>query len=152
MNLAFPGQQVSRRGNAYDYGRFSGTVSGKLIGYPAKGSDACLVFGWQRVGAGGGGRGVKATDGFNRVFVKLQPKITIWMDPETELENVRFEDLHRGGIVLPDAAAVEKWKNVTYGDGCLGKDPKELIREYTGEMHRGRPTEPLTPEKPYTSM
>jgi len=152
MNLAFPGQQVSRRGNAYDYGRFSGTVSGKLIGYPAKGSDACLVFGWQRVGAGGGGRGVKATDGFNRVFAKLQPKITIWMDPETELENVRFEDLHRGGIVLPDAAAVEKWKNVTYGDGCLGKDPKELIREYTGEMHRGRPTEPLTPEKPYTSM
>ena len=152
MNLAFPDQQVSRRGNAYDYGRFSATVSGKLIGYPTEGSAARLVFGWQRIGAGGGGRGVRATDGFKQVFAKLQPKITIWMDPETELANVRFEDLHRGGIVLPDATVVEKWENVTYGDGCLSADPKELIREYTGEVNRGRPTVLLTPEHPYTSM
>ena len=152
MNLSFPDQHVGRRGNSYDYGRFSANVSGKLIGYPAKGSKARLVIGWQRISAGGGGRGVKATDGFNRTFARLQPRITIWMNPDVEIANVRFEDLHRGGIVLTDAAAARKWKNVTYGDGCLSKDPNELLREYKGKMHRGRPTEPLKPEKKYTTM
>ncbi len=152
MNLTFPDQKKGRRGNSYDYGRFSATLSGRLVAYPAKGSDARLVIGWQRISAGGGGRGVNKTDGFNQAFAKLQPKITIWVDPSAEVENVRFEDLHRGGIVVPDAAAVEKWKNVTFGDGCLSTDPKELIREYKGKMHRGRPMEPLKPEKRYTSM
>lgn len=152
MNLTFPDQKKGRRGNSYDYGRFSATLSGKLVAYPAKGSDARLVVGWQRISAGGGGRGVNGTDGFNQTFARLQPKITIWMGAGAEIENVRFEDLHRGGIVLPDAAATQKWKNVTFGDGCLSKEPKELIREYKGKMHRGRPMEPLKPEKKYTSM
>ena len=52
------------------------------------------------------------------------------------MENVRFEDVHRGGIVLLDAALVEKWKNVTYGDGCLSKDSKELVRVYKGKVNR----------------
>ncbi len=152
MNMSFPDQHKGRRGNAYDYGRFSGSVSGKLIACPAKGSDARLVVGWQRISLGGGGRGVKATDDFNRRFAKLAPKITLWIGAETEITNVRFEDLHRGGIVLPDPAAAAKWKNVTYGDGCLSKDPKELIRQYQGKIQRGRPTESLKPEKKYTSM
>ncbi len=151
MNLSFPDQTRGRRGNSYDYGRFSGAVSGKLVGYPATGTEARLVVGWQRVSLGGGGRGVKATDDFNQRFAKLAPKITLWIGAETEITNVRFEDLHRGGIVLPDAAAAAKWKNVTYGDGCLSTDPKELIREYKGKTHRGRPTEPLKPEEKYTS-
>ncbi|MHC4249891.1 MAG: hypothetical protein ACYS9X_12255 [Planctomycetota bacterium] len=152
MNMSFPDQTVGRRGNSYDYGRFSASVSGKLIGYPAAGAEARLVFGWQRISAGGGGRGVKATDGFNQAFARLQPKITVWMNPDVQIENVRFEDLHRGGIVLTDAALVAKWKNVTYGDGCLSKDSKELVRVYKGKTNRGRPTEALKPEKRYTSM
>jgi len=152
MNRSFPDQHVSRRGNAYDYGRFSATVSGSLIGYPAEGSDARLVFGWQRISLGGGGRGVKATDGFNQIFATLQPKITIWANSDTKIENVRFEDLHRGGIVVPDAAVTGSWKNVTFGEGCLSKSPEELVREYKGTLLRGRPMEPLTPEKNYTSM
>ena len=152
MNLSFPDQRKGRRGNSYDYGRFSASVSGKLIGYPATGADARLVVGWQRVSLGGGGRGVNATEGFNRMFAKLEPKITLWVNTDTEITNVRFEDLHRGGIVLPDATAAEKWKNVTFGKGCLSTDPKELIREFRGKMHRGRPTEQLTPDKKYTTM
>ncbi|MBT3199832.1 MAG: hypothetical protein HN350_07940, partial [Phycisphaerales bacterium] len=152
MNIEFSDQVKGRRGHASDYGRFGGGLSGKLIGYPAKGSDARLVIGWQRISLGGGGRGVKATEGFNQRFAKLAPKITIWIGADTEVENVRFEDVHCGGIVLPDAAAAAKWKNVTYGDGCLSKDPKELIRQYKGKTHRGRPAEPLKPEKKYTSM
>ena len=87
-----------------------------------------------------------------RSVARLQPKITVWVNPDTQIENVRFEDVHRGGIVLMDAALVAKWKNVTYGDGCLSDDPKELIREYKGKMNRGRPMEALKPEKKYTSM
>lgn len=152
MNLSFPDQRVSRRGHACDYGRFSATVSGSLIGYPAEGSDARLVFGWQRISKGGGGRGVNPTDGFNHTFAKLPPKITVWVDSEARIENVRFEDLHRGGIVTPSAAVAKNWKNVTFGDGCLSKDPEELVREYTGRVDRGRPVDPLTPEERYTSM
>ncbi len=152
MNISFPDQQVSRRGNSYDYGRFCASLSGKIVGYPAAGSDATLVFGWQRVSIGGGGRGVASTDGFNHAFAKLQPKITVWVAPDTEIKNVRFEDLHRGGIVVQHAANVAKWKNVTYGNGCLSKDSKELIREYKGQLNRGRPIEQLTPEEKYTTM
>lgn len=152
MNLSFPDQQIGRRGNSFDYGRSSATISGKLIGYPAEGSDARLVFGWQRVCAGGGGRGVKATEGFNKVFATLEPKITVWVNPDTQIENVRFEDLHRGGILMLDAAEAASWKHVSYGEGCLSKDPEELIREYKGDVQRGRPTELPKPEKPYTSL
>ena len=151
MNLAFPDQREDGRGPD-SYGRFSALFSGKMIGYPAPGSEARLVVGWQRISAGGGGRGVVTTEGFNKTFAQLQPKITIWVGSGTEIENVRFEDLHRGGIVVPDAAAVEKWKNVTYGNGCLSKDPKEILREYKGEIIRGRPAERLTPDKKYTTM
>ncbi|MDP6524256.1 MAG: hypothetical protein QGH15_08535 [Kiritimatiellia bacterium] len=152
MNLSFSDQVVGRRGHPSDYGQPSARITGKLIGYPAEGSDARLVFGWQRIGAGGGGRGVNKTDAFNQDFAKLVPKITIWMNPGMQVENVRFEDLHRGGIVLMDAADAAKWKNVTYGDGCLSKAPKELIRVYKGRIERGRPVDKLEPEKKYTSM
>ena len=152
MNLTFPDQKNSRRGNAYDYGRLSGSFSGTLIGHPAKGADARLVVGWQRISAGGGGRGVNKTDAFNRTFAKLLPKITIWVGAETKIANVRFDDLHRGGIVLPDRSIMKQWKDVTFGEGCLSRDLKELIREYKGKMNRGRPSESLKPEKKYTSM
>ena len=92
------------------------------------------------------------TEDFKEAFAKLPPKITIWIDADTKTENVRFDDLHRGGIVLPDAAAAGKWKNVTFGDGCLSTDPKKLIREYKGKLNRGRPVEQLTPDKPYITM
>ena len=148
MNLTFPDQKKSRRGNAYDYGRFSGSFSGTLIAHSAKGADARLVIGWQRIGAGGGGRGVNKTDAFNRTFAKLLPKITIWVGNDTNIANVRFDDLHRGGILMPDVAAAAKWKNVSFGTGCLSKDTKELLREYKGKIVRGRPVDKLEPDRP----
>ncbi len=149
MNLTFPAQ---KRRHVARYGMFSADLSGNLIGYPAPGSDARLVVGWHRIGSWIGHRGWNMTGGFYEKYAELQPKITLWVGSDAEIENVRFEDLHRGGIVLPDASAPRKWKNVTFGAGCLSKDPKKLIREYQGKMHRGRPMEPLKPEKKYTSM
>jgi len=70
---------------------------------------------------------------------------------EAEIENVRFDDLHRGGIVLPDRAVIQKWKDVSFGDGCLSEDPEQLGREYNGKVFRGQPAEPLKPKPEYIS-
>ena len=148
MNLDFGGDKNGRH-YPYRYGKIAGAFTGDLIGYPAKGSNARLVVDWHRIMPGNKGRGI----GENyEVYAKLKPKITIWIGAETKIENARFDDLHRGGIVVPDASAAAKWKNVTFGKGCLSKDPKELIREYKGKMNRGQPAEPLKPGKEYTSM
>ena len=53
--------------------------------------------------------------------------------------------MHRGGIVTLSADVFKKWKNVTFGNGCLSKYPTELIRE----SEKGKP---LTPDKKYTTM
>jgi len=133
----------------YAYGGIAGSFSGDLIGYPAPGGDARLVVEWHRIMTGHKGRGI----GVNyEAYAKIQPKITIWIGAESEIKNVRFDDLHRGGIVLPDKAIMKNWKNVSFGDGCLSKDPKELARDYKGKLHRGQPTDPLEPKKEYTSM
>ena len=131
--------------NSRNYGQYSAEVSGRLIGYPAKESDARLVFGWHRVVVGPDHWGGMET------YAKMVPKIMLWFKGDAEVENVRFEDLHRGGILMPDAAAARKWKNVTFGAGCLSNDPKELIREYKGKFSHNMAVD-LLPGKKYTSM
>jgi len=150
MNMAFPDQPGGPRTGTTAYGGLAGSFSGKLIGYPATDSDAKLVVGWQRISYGGFGRGTKMTPDFKQAFATLPPKISVWIGKDAEVANVRFEDLHRGGIVLPNRAIMEKWKEVTFGDGCLSKDPDKLVREYEGRLLRGQPAEPLKPEVKYT--
>jgi len=148
MNLDFGGDKNGRF-YAYRYCKVAGAFTGDLIGYPVEGADAKLVVQWHRIMPGNKGRGI----GENyEVYAKLKPKITIWIGAEAKIENVRFDDLHRGGIVLPDRGIMKKWKNVSFGDGCLSKDPDELAREYKGKLVRGQPAEPLKPEQEYTSM
>ena len=149
MNLQFPEEQ---RQHGSRYGKMCGTFSGKLIGYPAEGSDAKLVIGWHRISAWIGHRGWTMSDGFYDLYATLQPKITIWIAADTQVENVRFDDLHRGGIVLLDRAIMDQWQDVSFGNSCLSKNPEELAREYKGQVSRNQPAEPLSPEKKYTSM
>jgi len=145
MNLDFGGDKNGRF-YPYRYGKVAGSFLGDLIGYPVEGCDTKLVVEWHRVMTGNKGRGI----GENyEVYARLKPKITIWIATDTEIENVRFDDLHRGGIVLPDRAIIQKWRNVSFGDGCLSRDPEELGREYKGKLHRGQPVEPLKPEEKY---
>ena len=136
MHLAFSVQVRNYRPGP---GGITGSFSGKAIGYPARESDARLVIGWSGIGAWRGHRGWKMTEDFYDTYAKIPPKITLWIGQGTEIENVRFEDLHRGAIVLPDAGAFKSWKNVTFGKGCLSKDPKEIFREYKGKVHRSLP-------------
>ena len=130
----------------YGYEGYNARIQGDLIGYPAKGSDARLVVCWQRISAGGAGNWGRGDEAFKKVFPKMPPKITIWVE-SAKVENVRFDDLHRGGILTPRSDIFKSWKNVTFGEGCLSKDPKELIREINPQKGLRQ-----TPDKKYTTM
>jgi len=131
----------------YGYAGYNAMIDGDLIGYPAKGCDARLVVCWQRISGGGAGSWGRRDEGFTSMFHKIVPKIAVWIGGASKLENVRFDDLHRGGIVTPSMDIIKSWKNVTFGAGCLSKDPSELIRVYNPKNGK-QPT----PEAKYTSM
>ena len=48
----------------------------------------------------------------------------------------------------------KKWKNISFGDACLSKDPAELVRGYEAEiatMKNAGPMSPLEPKEKYTT-
>jgi len=139
-----PEQQTGAK-RYYGYEGYNARIQGDLIGYPAPESDARLVVCWQRISFGGAGNWGRGDEAFNKVFAKTVPKITIWVET-AKVENVRFDDLHRGGILTPSADIFKSWKNVTFGEGCLSKDPKELIREINPQKGLRQ-----TPDKKYTT-
>ncbi|MBT3200190.1 MAG: hypothetical protein HN350_09755 [Phycisphaerales bacterium] len=131
----------------YAYLGANAMVKGDLIGYPAKGSDARLVVCWQRISSGGAGSWGRTDEDFQKVFPKIAPKIRIEIAASAKIENVRFDDLPRGGIVTSGDDIFKNWKNVTFGDACLSKDPKELIRKFNPKDKKQ-----LAPEKKYISL
>jgi hypothetical protein len=154
MNLPVPPKEGDKKGITtledgtkiyYGYGQPSANIQGNLLGYPARGSDARLVVCWQRDSSGGAGNWGRSDEVFKKVFPSIVPKITVSIGRDSKLENVRFDDLHRGGIIAPSADVFKNWKNVTFGDACLSKDPKDLLRENKGGK-------PLPPDKKYTTM
>jgi len=139
----------------YSYGGYNAIVEGGLIGYPAPGSDARLVVGWQRISSGGAGHWGRSDEAFSKVFCSFVPKIAIWISPASMIENVRFDDLHLGGIVTESIETFRKWKNVSFGDACLSKDPEDLVRGYKEALagqEKAHPKSALPPKKPYITM
>ncbi len=134
----------------YGYGRYNAYINGDLIGYPAQGSDARLVVCWQRISSGGAGSWGRGDEAFKKVFPRIAPKIGVFIGGASMLENIRFDDLHRGGIITPSMETFKKWKNISFGDGCLSKDPKDLVRGYEAEVDKWHET--LEPKKKYTTM
>jgi len=131
----------------YAYLGANAMIKGDLIGYPAKGTNARLVVGWQRIASGGAGSWGRTDEAFQKVFPRIAPKIRIEIGTDARIENVRFDDLPRGGIVTSGGDIFKKWKNVSFGDACLSTDPKELIRQYNP-----RDKKQLSPEKKYISL
>jgi len=153
MNLPVPEHNEKAKQPAgpklyYGYAGSNARIQGDLVGYPALGSKARLVVCWQRISSGGAGSWGRTDEAFKKVFPNMPPKITIWVE-SAKVENVRFDDLHRGGILTPTADIFKNkgWKNVTFGDGCLSKDPKELIREINPQKGLEE-----TPDKKYTTL
>jgi len=164
MNLAIPQPEGNTKpipttaGGAkmyYGYGQYSALIHGDLTGYPAAGSDARLVVCWQRIAWGGAGCWGRTDEAFKGVFPEIPPKIGLWISGESKVENVRFDDLQPGGIVTESIETFRKWKSISFGDGCVSKDPKNLVRGYKAElaeMGGGHPTSPLEPKQQYTTM
>jgi len=138
----------------YGYARCNAIIKGDLIAHPAKGSNARLVVCWQRISSGGAGAWGRRDEAFRNFFPRIVPKIGLWIGPESLLRNVRFDDLHRGGIVTESMETFRKWENISFGDGCLSKDPEDLVRGYRAEL-KGKRVDSMTilePKKPYTTM
>jgi len=139
----------------YGYGRYNALIDGDLTGYPAAGSDARLVVCWQRIAAGGAGHWGRTDEAFQKVFPTIPPKIGVWISPDTNAENVRFDDLQFGGIVTESMETFKNWKNVSFGDGCLSTDPQDLVRGYKAELadrEKARPQSILDPKEPFITM
>jgi len=160
MNLPIPQKEGAKKKLAttaggtklyYGYGQYSAIVNGDLTGYPAKGTDARLVVCWQRISAGGAGCWGRTDDAFKEVFPNILPKIGIWISGKSKLTNVRFDDLHRGGIVTQSMETFKSWKNISFGKACLSTDPSELVRGYAAEVKKGSPTSILEPKNTYTT-
>jgi len=138
----------------YGYGGYNTMVKGDLIGYPASGSDARLVVCWQRISSGGAGAWGRHDEPFKEVFARIPPKIGIWISGDSKIENVRFDDLHRGAIVTANMEAFNGWENISFGDACLSQDAKDLVRSYEeelAEMGGGHPMSTLEPKEKYTT-
>jgi len=139
----------------YGYGGYNAQIKGDLIGYPAKGTDARLVVCWQRIASGGAGAWGRSDEAFKKMFPTIPPKIGIWVSGDSRLDNVRFDDLHRGGLVTQSMETFKKWKSISFGGDCLSKDANDLVRGYEAEIRtrvKGNPTSILEPIKKYTTM
>ena len=138
----------------YAYGGYNAMIKGDLIGYPAPESEARLVVCWQRISSGGAGSWGRTDEAFQKVFPDFLPKIGVWISPTSKIENVRFDDLHRGGIVTAKTETMDAWKNISFGDACLSKNPRDLNRSYEAEIAeigKGQPMSTLEPKEKYTA-
>jgi len=51
------------------------------------------------------------------------------------LENVKFDDMARGGLMLKNPSIVSQWKNVTFGDRCAG-DRDDVITKWPESLRK----------------
>lgn len=56
-------------------------------------------------------------------FAKLPDGIDLFLGQGVTVENVRFDDLRAGGLLLPDPAVAQTWKGVSYGPLCKAQGP-----------------------------
>ena len=65
----------------------------------------------------------------------LPRRIDMLLLGKVDLDGVLFEDVLKGGILLPDPAVRSQWKNVFYG-GNNGGQPAELYRHWEGKVEQ----------------
>lgn len=62
-------------------------------------------------------------------YKQMPEEITIAICDDVMLENVRFDDLAVGGLLLENPSIAKRWRNVTFGDRCRGR-PQDLIAKW----------------------
>ncbi len=99
---------------------------------PAK---ATLVIGWFGLDAKEWEveHALKRASGEDRAYMAkklagVPKKIAVVFEPKTRVENVRFDHVAEGGLVLLDPTVRAEWKNVSYGADCAGKPDERFAR------------------------
>ena len=65
--------------------------------------------------------------------------ITVYLDANTTVDGVRFDHVHKGGVLFRDAATRATWRNITFG-AHNGATPDELFRHLPdGVTKKGSP-------------
>ncbi|MBS3733715.1 MAG: hypothetical protein KGY99_02200 [Phycisphaerae bacterium] len=115
-------------------------VPGAIVGpdteiavHTADADEAKLVIRWHR-------RHNDWYEGRLDGYKQMPEEITIGICGKLMLENVKFDDLARDGLMLEDPAVAEHWKNVTFGDRCQG-GRDELIAEWSETLRK-----PIVPD------
>jgi hypothetical protein len=111
-------------------GRVPGAVIGpdaEIVVHTAEPEDARLVFDWHR-------RHNDWYEGRLDGYKQMPELITIAICGELMLENVKFNDLAKDGLMLEDPAIVKRWNNVTFGDRCAG-DQADVITGWPDIVH-----------------
>jgi len=63
-----------------------------------------------------------------REFDSIPAKIDLWCGRGVKMDGLRFEDLHRGGLMYADEATKRSWKNLEFGESCEGTDEADYSR------------------------
>lgn len=102
---------------------------------PAK---ASLVIGWTGIEntnvigdphpKDGKPTGRFTTPEFAAAFNAIPRKITVAITPGAVVENVCFDDLHPGGILLTEEGVEKSWKGIRWGQRNMEKDPSKLVQ------------------------
>jgi len=59
-------------------------------------------------------------------YKEMPEEIALGICGNLMLENVRFENVAKEGLIMENPSTAERWKNVTFGESCHGT-PEELI-------------------------
>lgn len=112
------------------------TPSAEVVVHTAAPDKAKLVIGWH-------GRHNAWFESRLDGYKEMPEEISIAFCGEPVLQNVRFEDLAKGGLFLEDPSVAKRWENVTFGESCRG-ERDELIVKWPDALR-----EPIVSDKWY---
>ena len=137
----------------YAYGGYNAMVKGDLVGYPAPGSEARLVVGWQRISSGGAGSWGRTDEAFQILgapWIDAQDLVAAlrgYEIPGVDFEAIRFAparfpELARG--LEPHAVAHVDHSRLggEFGDDAVNHTHElvlmaEIGKETDGKRHSG---------------
>ncbi len=130
LGLSFKSKpkQQNRKGKPDDRGLVL-SDKGRIAVCSADPKTARLVFKWHRRP----NQTKPFKDGEPPEVVALPHGIDMVLMGRVDFDGVEFNDVLKGGILLPDPAARKGWKNVTFGKGNFGSEA-ELFARYTGRV------------------
>jgi hypothetical protein len=70
-------------------------------------------------------------------MMKLPRGNDVFLGKDVVIENIEFDHLRRGGLMLQDPAAKDRFKNLFFGPACASKQPADLFSKLDGLTRGG---------------